>query len=116
MPGKLDQISVAVGALSEGIKNINARMDENRDLQSQRHRENSAAMATLTRKVDDQGRKLDEHAAAVASMRPTVAALEVSRSKLAAWASIGFAIVVLAGWIVEAAVKWTIGAVLSHFQ
>jgi hypothetical protein len=32
------------------------------------------------------------------------------------WASIGFAAVVVLGWIVEGAVKWTIGWALSHFQ
>ena len=33
-----------------------------------------------------------------------------------AWASIGFAGVVVFGWIVEGAVKWAVGWVLSHFQ
>jgi hypothetical protein len=60
--------------------------------------------------------KLDQHAAAVEMLRPAVAALELSRSKLAAWASIGFAGVVVFGWIVEAAVKWAAARVLSHFQ
>jgi hypothetical protein len=35
---------------------------------------------------------------------------------LATWASIGFAAVVVLGWIVEGAVKWTIGWALSHVQ
>jgi hypothetical protein len=34
-----------------------------------------------------------------------VAALELSRSKLATWAALGFAVAVLAGWVVEAALK-----------
>jgi hypothetical protein len=42
--------------------------------------------------------------------------LEMSRSKIATWASVGFAVAVLAGWVVEAAVKWAVGWVLSHFQ
>jgi hypothetical protein len=50
----------------------------------------------------------------VAAIRPAVAALEVSRSTLAMWASIGFAAVVVLGWIVEGAVKWTINWALSH--
>jgi hypothetical protein len=45
-----------------------------------------------------------------------VAALEWSCSKLATWASLGFAVAVLAGWVVEAAVKWAVAWVLSHFQ
>jgi len=49
-------------------------------------------------------------------MRPAVAALEVSRSKLAAWASIGFAGIVVFGWIVEATVKWAIERAWSHLH
>jgi len=32
------------------------------------------------------------------------------------WASIGLAAVVILGWVVEAAVKWALAALLSHFQ
>ena len=32
------------------------------------------------------------------------------------WASIGFAGVVVFGWMVEGAVKWAVGWILSHFQ
>jgi hypothetical protein len=35
---------------------------------------------------------------------------------LATWAALGFAVAVLAGWVVEAVVKWGRGVVLSHFQ
>jgi hypothetical protein len=86
-----------------------ARMDENRELQAHRHDDNAAALRELSA-------KLDQHADAVEMIRPTVAALEMSRSKIATWASIGFAVAVLAGWVVEAAVKWAVGWVLSHFQ
>jgi hypothetical protein len=86
-----------------------ARMDEHRELQARRHADNSAALRGLSA-------KLDQHAASVEMIRPTVAALELSRSKLATWASIGFAVAVLAGWVVEAAVKWAVAWLLSHFQ
>src|SRR5271156_1351114 len=46
---------------------------------------------------------------------PTVAALELSRSKLATWASIGLGVVVILGLVVEAAVKWAVAWTLSHF-
>jgi hypothetical protein len=49
-------------------------------------------------------------------IRPTVAALEISRSKLATWGSIGFAAVVVFGWLIEAALKWAVDRALSHFQ
>jgi hypothetical protein len=45
-----------------------------------------------------------------------VAALELWRSKIATWASVDFAVAVLASWVVEAAVRWAVGRVLSHFQ
>jgi hypothetical protein len=86
-----------------------ARMDENRELQAHRHDDNAAALRELSA-------KLDQHAESVEMIRPTVAALEMSLSKIATWASVGFAVAVLAGWIVEATVKWAVGWVLSHFQ
>jgi hypothetical protein len=84
-------------------------MDENRELQARRHDDNATALRELSA-------KLDQHAESVEMIRPTVAALEMSRSKIATWASIGFAVAVLAGWVVEAVVKWAVGWVLSHFQ
>lgn len=84
-------------------------MDESRKLQASRHADNSAALRELAT-------KLDEHAAAMAMIRPVVASLELSRSKLATWASIGLAAVMVLGWVVEAGVKWAVAALLSHFQ
>jgi hypothetical protein len=49
-------------------------------------------------------------------MRPAVAALEVSRSKLATLASIGFVAVVVFGWLMEAALKAASSWIVSHFQ
>ena len=109
MPGKLDDISEAIGRLRASVTDIQRRMEENRKLQEERHADNRAALRDLAQ-------KLDKHATAVESIRPTVAALELSRSKLATWASVGLTAVVLLGWIVEAAVKWLVTAILSHFQ
>ena len=109
MPGKLDEISRAIGSLETSVRELQRRIDENRELQARRHADNAAAMRELAV-------KLDQHVASVEAIRPTVAALEMSRSKLATWASIGFAVAVLAGWVVEAAIKWAVGWVLGHFQ
>jgi hypothetical protein len=86
-----------------------ARMDDGSKLQARRHADNAAALRELAQ-------KLDQHAAAVAMIRPAVAALELSRSKLATWASIGIAGVVVLGWVLEAVIKWAVTAILSHFQ
>lgn len=107
MAGKLDEISEAIGRLRASVADIQRRMEENRRLQEERHAHDSAALADL-------GQKLDKHAAAVEMIRPTVAALELSRSKLATWASIGFAAFILAGWFVEAGIRWAIDRFLPH--
>jgi hypothetical protein len=109
MAGKLDEISRAIGSLETSVRELKRRLDENLKLQARRHADNTATLRELAE-------KLDQHAAAVAMIRPTVAALELSRSKLATWASIGLTAVVILGWIVEAGVKWTVGTVLAHFQ
>jgi prefoldin subunit 5 len=109
MPGKLDEISRAIGSLETSVRELQRRTDENRETQTRRHADNAAALRELAA-------KLDQHAESVEMIRPTVAALELSRSKLATWASLGFAVAVLAGWVVEAAFKWAVDRVLSHFQ
>jgi prefoldin subunit 5 len=109
MAGKLDEISRSIGALETAVGELRRRIDENREVQARRHADNAATLRDLAAKID-------QHAASVELIRPTVAALELSRSKLATWASIGFAVAVLAGWIMEAAVKWAVGRALSYFQ
>jgi len=109
MPGKLDEISRAIGSLETSVRELQRRMDENREMQARRHADNSRALRDLAA-------KLDLHAESVELIRPTVAALEMSRSKLATWASVGFAVALLAGWMVEAAVKWAVGRILEHFN
>ena len=107
MAGKLDEISEAIGRLRASVSDIQKRMEESRKLQDRRHADNSAALRDL-------GQNLDKHAAAVEVIRPTVAALALSRSRLATWASIGLAAVVVLGWIVEAGIKWSVSYLLSH--
>jgi hypothetical protein len=99
MAGKLDEISEAIGRLRASVADSK--------LQDRRHADNSAALRDL-------GQKLDKHAAAVDVIRPTVAALALSRSRLATWASIGLASVAVLGWIIEGAVKWAVSYLLSH--
>ena len=109
MASRLDEISRAIGSLETSVRELQRRMDENRELQSRRHEANAAALRDLAA-------KLDLHATSVEAIRPTVAALELARSKLAMWASLGLAVAVLAGWIIEGGVKWAVGRLLSHFQ
>lgn len=98
-----------IARMEEALHWPTAFLEETRKLQERRHADNSAAFRDLAEKID-------KHATSVELIRPTVAALELSRSKLATWASIGLAAVVLLGWIVEAGVKWTVTWTLSHFH
>jgi uncharacterized protein involved in exopolysaccharide biosynthesis len=109
MPGKLDEISRAIGSLETSVRELQRQIAETREMQLRRHEDNSAALRELSA-------KLDLHAASVEMIRPTVAALELSRSKLAIWASIGFAVAVMAGWVVEAGVKWSVQRLLESFR
>lgn len=109
MPGKLDEISEAIGRLRASVADVRRRLDDDRKLQERRYAETSAALRNLAQ-------KLDVHAAAVETIRPTVAALALSRSRLATWASVGLAAVVVVGWVVEAALKWAVSAALSHLH
>lgn len=106
---RFDEISRAIGSIESSVRELQRRADEDRKTRDRWHAENSAAIAALTK-------KLDQHSAAVEMMQPAVAALELSRSKLAAWATIGFAGVAVFGWIVEATVKWVTSWALSHWQ
>ena|ERR1700728_2191446 len=109
MPGKLDEISRAIGAIETSTRELRRRADEDREIRDHWHAESRAAIASLKQ-------KLDRHAAAMQVMRPALAALELSRSKLATWASIGFAGVVVFGWIVEATVKFAVSWLWSHLH
>lgn len=109
MAGKLDELSRAIGSLESSVEELKRRLDESRELQARRHADNSAALRALSD-------KLDRHAAAMADIRPTIAALEISRSKLATYATIGLGTIMLLGWFVEAGVKWTVNLVLTHLH
>ena len=109
MPGKLDEISRAIGSLETSVRELQRQIAENRELQLRRYEDNSAALRDLATKID-------LHAASVEMIRPTVAALELSRSKLATWATLGLTVAIVAGWFVEAFFKWLFERILSHFQ
>jgi hypothetical protein len=109
MAGKLDEISEAIGRLRAGVADIRRALENNRATQERRHADTTIALRDLAQ-------KLDKHAATVEVIKPTVAALALSRSRLMTFASIGFAVVVLLGLVVQVAVKYLLSATLSHFH
>lgn len=90
--------------------------DRHCDDDDRRHVENITEMRGIKEEIAGLRLALEPLAASVAIMRPIVDGYQLTRSKLAAWASIGLAMIVLLGWIVEAALKWVVAWTLSHFQ
>jgi hypothetical protein len=124
MTGDLHEISRAIGSLETAVRELQRRADEDRALVDRRHNENlhsieiataenRAAIAASTRAVQDIKEIVLPLSQVVETMRPTVEAFQISRSRLAAWASIGFVLISFLGWLVEAAIKWAIGWLLS---
>lgn len=132
MPGKLDEISRAIGAIETSVKAQDKRSDEDRDLANHRHNENQKAIGDLrqdtqraiselshtasdrwedtTNTLNELRRDLLAHAAAVSTIQPQVAALQLSRGRLALLASIGLiavsAILEAAKAFLAAALAW----------
>jgi hypothetical protein len=116
VPGKLDEISRLLGNLESGLREIERRSVEDRETGNRRHAENQQAIAASKQAVQDLKDIVELLSATVASWRPTVEAFTLSRSKLTAWASIGFVAIAFLGWIVEAIVKWAVTAALLHWR
>src|SRR5690349_14582466 len=135
MPGKLDDISEAIGQLRAQLAEVMRRQDhrdlaveqhhkenqesarlmrtdmqgalsELRDTANKRYEESVHAMADLTLEVKGQGDKLDEHAREVKRMQPQIAALQMGRGKLAILAAIGVGALAVVVWAIEAGVHW----------
>jgi len=109
MSGKLDEISEAIGRLRASVADIQRRIEEGRKLQERRHADSNAVLRDLAQ-------KLDKHAAAIETIRPTVAALALSRSRLATFASIGLVAMIVVGWLVQSGIKWLVSTALSHLH
>lgn len=115
MAGELHEVSRSIGALEEGISGLKDAQSRGNDLFDQhckddddRHRENIATM----REIMEEIKGLRQ---AVESMQPIVEGYQVTRSRLAAWASIGITIFAVLGWILEAGVKWLVNLILTKF-
>jgi hypothetical protein len=130
--GKLDEISEAIGGLrstvasqQQTLRNIEKGIEGNREVQSRRHTENSAAIAAIEleqksqgEKLDRQGKKLDQQAQQLAALQFPGAApgAQITRSRMAVYTTIGVGTVALLGWMCESFVKWAVNAALSHWH
>jgi chromosome segregation ATPase len=109
MAGKLDEISRSIGALEQSVGDIKTKVGEIKaeihdeaEARERQHASNQAQMNEINQ-------KLAAHAGVLAM-------LQVTRSRIAAWASIGVIILVAIGWVLEAAIKWAVGFALSKIS
>ncbi len=125
--GKLDEISRAIGAIETSVRELQRRADEDRTIGDRLHadnqrtietstKENREAVAASTKAVQEIKEIVLPLSKVVETMRPTVEAFAISRSKLAAWASVGFVFISFLGRVVEATVKWAVAWTWSHLH
>lgn len=67
---KLDEISRIIGGVEAQLKNINARMTEDRELADDRHRDNTENLEQIGGRVENLERTVTPVAETVASWKP----------------------------------------------
>lgn len=119
MTGELHEVSRAIGSLEEGIKGLKDAQARGNELFDQhcidddrRHAENLATMRAIQQELAGLRRDLKSAPAPAQMVDPH----QMTKPRLAAYAAIGFGTIVVAGWIVEAGIKWGVDKVLSHWH
>jgi hypothetical protein len=123
MTGELHEISRAIGALESGVESLresqargNELFDQHCKDDDERHLENIAEMRGIRSEITALRQVIEPLASSVAAMRPIVDGYQATRLRIATLASVGFAILVVVGWIFEAGVKWLVALILSHWN
>jgi hypothetical protein len=112
----LDETSRAIGDLEASVRSLGDSFDRHCNDDDRRHAENIKALRDNTDAVQALAARLAPIADSVSVMRPVVDGYQITKARLAAWASAGFVVIVVVGWIVEAALKWAVESMLSHFH
>jgi hypothetical protein len=123
MTGELHEISRAIGSLQSSVINLEKAQERGNELfdqhckdDEQRHQENIGEIRGVRVEIAALRQAIEPLAASVAVMRPIVDGYQATRLRIATLASIGLGIIVVLGWIVEAAVKWLVALILSHWN
>jgi hypothetical protein len=103
----LHKISFQLGRNAEGLENLNRLFDQHCQDDDRRHEENVALLKANTEAIAAQGKALEKFARRVELMSPGGSVL--SRKQVAVLAVVGTGVMVVVGWMVEAAVKWAVG-------
>jgi hypothetical protein len=107
----LHELSYELGRNSKGLEDLNKLFEQHCKDDDRRHEENVALLKATNEAIAAQSKALEKLMARVALTSPGGSML--SRKQIAALALIGTGVMVVVGWIVEAAVKWAAAWVLG---
>jgi hypothetical protein len=108
---ELHELSYELGRNAKGLEDLNKLFEQHCKDDDRRHEENVALLKANTHAIAAQSKALEKFNARVALMNPGGSVL--SRKQVAVLAVVGTGVMVVVGWIVEAAVKWAAAWVLS---
>lgn len=83
MTGKLDEISRAIGSIEARLSGIEYRMDDNRELANDRHKENIDNMQQIDGRVESLERSVSPIVKTVADWKPIIDGVLQSKWKRA---------------------------------
>ena len=105
--GRLDKLSYELGRNAKGLEDLNKLFEQHCKDDDRRHEENVALLRANNDAIEAQSKALEKLAARVGLMSPGGGIL--SRKQVAVLAVVGTGVMVVVGWMVEAAVKWAVG-------
>jgi chromosome segregation ATPase len=144
MPGRLDELSVAIGEIKASLRTLFQRAEEDRAQRAREHADNQRALGGLrqdtqkaigelrqvatdrysettkavegfTEELGELRQELRNHAAAVSNMQPQIASLQTSRGRLATFAAIGVLALWAVGRAIEAGISQIAGMIFKKF-
>jgi hypothetical protein len=108
---RLHELSYEFGRNAKGLEDLTKLFEQHCNDDDRRHEENVALLKANTEAIAAQNKGLEKLSARVGLMSPGGSML--SRKQIAVLALVGTGVMVVVGWIVEAAVKWAAAWVLS---
>jgi hypothetical protein len=104
---ELHQLSYELGRNAKGLDDLTKLFEQHCTDDDRRHQENVALLKANNEAIETQGKAFEGLSDRVGLMNPAGGVL--SRKRFAVLAVVGTGVMVVVGWMVEAAVKWAVG-------
>jgi hypothetical protein len=108
---ELHQLSYELGRNAKGLEDLTKLFEQHCRDDDRRHEENVALLTANNEAIAAQGKAFEKLSNRVGLMSPAGGVL--SRKQFAVLAVVGTGVMVVVGWMVEAAVKWAVGWVIG---